>query len=171
MTEKDNEPQGRVPILQPELGRANDGLPLLPAAQVGTNHDTIGSQQPNKGQDNDPGSMDSAAIDGSTSPKAPATSRGQRWGGHGRLNGAGGNHGGRGSIGEGVKRKASSDVPGPKMKKPRTAFPPPPPREMSKRCSFDSLISICSSILILIQRRIHCESYANSLVKIREPRK
>lgn len=104
---------------------------------------------------------DSEAIDNSTSPsKAPTTTsirrgRGGRGGrGRGRSGGARGTRGGHGSVqvGEGVKRKVDGDVSGdsgPKLKKPRTALQAPPPREMSKRCAIDTLISRRSCILTL----------------------
>lgn len=115
---------------------------------------------------------DSEVVDNSALPKVPTIKQeqGGHGRGHGRSGGAGGIHGGRESVGEGVnlKHKAGSDMSGLKAKKPRNVLPP---REMSKRCAFHSLIYIQSSILIQILHSIHGETYANSLVKIREPRK
>jgi len=93
-----------------------------------------------KSTPNPTSSIGSKVVDSSPSSQAPTVRRG-RGRGHGRLSSAGGSQSGRGSVGEGVKRKAGSDVPGSKAKKPRTALPPPPPRETSKRYAFDSLVS------------------------------
>jgi hypothetical protein len=94
---------------------------------------------------NDPEVADSAqeAIDNSSSCspiKVPTNSiRRGRGRGRGQSGGARGTHGGHASgsvqVGEGVnlKRKVDGNVSGPKLKKPRTALPPP--RETSKRCA------------------------------------
>ena len=80
---------------------------------------------------------DSEAIDNSTSSNKASTTtnimQGRRSRGHGRSGGTKGTRGGHhGSIqvGDGVKRKADSDVSRPKLRKPRIVLPP---REMSKR--------------------------------------
>ena len=101
---------------------------------------------------NNPEVAKATGIDDLTSPKASTTNSSFRWGrGRGRVRGrsggAGGTrgtHGGHGSVGEGVKRKADGDasVPGPNLKKARTAPGIPPPREMSKRCAINTWIFI-----------------------------
>ena len=96
---------------------------------------------------NDPEVADSdsaqEAIDNSSSRspiQVPTTSiRRGRGRGRGQSGGARGTRGGHASgsvqVGEGVnlKRKVDGNVSGPKLKKPRTALPPP--RETSKRCA------------------------------------
>jgi hypothetical protein len=120
---------------------------------------------------------DSEDVDDSALPKAPTIGQAQdglrrgRGHGRGRSGSSRGIRGGCKSVGKGVKRKAGSDLSRPKEKKPRNVLPPPPPREMSKRCAFHSLIYMSSPFLIVVLHSIHGEAYANSLVKIREPRK
>ena len=108
-------------------------------APPGVKHSSSTPLQSQETTDQSTSNVGSETIDGPTLLNAPTVGRGcgrSRSRGHG----ARGSHGGHVFVGEGVKRKAGSDVPGPNVKKSCTALPPPSPREMSKWCAFDPLL-------------------------------